>query len=123
MNITIDRQGSSKVAVIESMDVIIRDAQDALDLMASVNYHHECNKILLQKANLTEDFFDLKTRLAGEILQKYVNYNVKLAIVGDFDSYASKSLKDFIYECNNGNQIFFLRDKQAAVLALHNITN
>lgn len=122
MNITIDQQGSSKVAVIESSDVIIRDVQDALDLMASVNYNHECHKILLQKANITEDFFELKTRLAGEILQKYVNYKVKLAIVGDFDTYDSKSLKDFIYECNNGKQVLFLRDKQEAVHALHNMT-
>ncbi|ANY68149.1 cytoplasmic protein [Paenibacillus sp. BIHB 4019] len=122
MNITIDQQGSSKVAVIESSDVIIRDVQDALDLMASVNYNHECHKIILQKANITEDFFELKTKLAGEILQKYVNYKVKLAIVGDFDAYDSKSLKDFIYECNNGKQVLFLRDKQEAVNALHNIT-
>ncbi|SFF11633.1 protein of unknown function [Paenibacillus algorifonticola] len=122
MNITIDQLGSSKVAVIESSDVIIRDVQDALDLMASVNYNYECHKIMLQKANLTEDFFELKTRLAGEILQKYVNYKVKLAIVGDFDTYDSKSLKDFIYECNNGKQVLFLRDKQEAVHALHNIT-
>ncbi|KQN96111.1 DUF4180 domain-containing protein [Paenibacillus sp. Leaf72] len=122
MNITIDQQDSSKVAVIESSDVIIRDVQDALDLMASVNYNHECHKIILQKANITEDFFELKTKLAGEILQKYVNYKVKLAIVGDFDTYDSKSLKDFIYECNNGKQVLFLRDKQEAVNALHNIT-
>lgn len=28
-------------------------------------------------------------------------------IVGDFSIYTSKSLKDFIYECNKGKKIFF----------------
>ena len=68
--------------------------------------------MIIDKSNITEEFFDLKTKLAGEILQKYVNYQVKLAIVGDFDGYSSKSLKDFIYECNNGKHVFFVKQKR-----------
>lgn len=49
----------------------------------------------------------LKTRLAGEILQKFVNYNIKVAIIGDFTIYTSKSLRDFMYESNKGKDIFF----------------
>ncbi len=45
----------------------------------------------------------------GEILQKFVTYKAKLAIAGDFSVYTSKSLKDFIYESNNGNHIFSCR--------------
>ncbi|NHN32652.1 DUF4180 domain-containing protein [Paenibacillus agricola] len=121
MNICIDQKGNSRVAIVDSSDIIIRDVQDALDLMASINYNNECYKIMINKSNVTKDFFELKTRLAGEVLQKYANYNVKLAIVGDFDEYNSKSLKDFIYECNNGKQVFFLKDKQDALHALHSI--
>lgn len=122
MNITIDQQDNSRIAIIDSPDVIIHNAQDALDLMASIYYNHnECHKILLDKSHLTEAFFELKTGLAGDILQKYVNYNVKLAIVGDFDVYDSKSLKDFIYECNKGKQVFFLKDRHEALQALHDI--
>src|ERR1700738_2038000 len=104
MNITIDQKSDSKVAIVESSEILIHNVQDALDLMASVNYDYECYKIMIYQSSLTEEFFDLRTKLAGEILQKYVNYNVKLAIVGNFDGYNSKSLKDFIYECNKGNQ-------------------
>ncbi|HBU83690.1 MULTISPECIES: DUF4180 domain-containing protein, partial [Paenibacillus] len=71
MNITIDQQGSSKVAIIESSDIIINNVQDALDLMASVNYTDDAHKILINKSNLNEDFFELKTKLAGDILQKF----------------------------------------------------
>ncbi|WP_397327119.1 DUF4180 domain-containing protein [Paenibacillus oceani] len=100
--------------------LFVHDVQDALDLMASISYNNNgCYKILINKSNITEDFFELKTGLAGDVLQKYANYKVKLAIVGDFDKYNSKSLKDFIYECNNGKQVFFLKDKQEALHALH----
>jgi hypothetical protein len=122
MQVSIDQKGKSKVAIIESSEIEISDVQGALDLMASVKYTDGCDKIMIKKSNITEDFFELRTRLAGEILQKYSNYNVKIAIVGDFDGYNSKSLKDFIYECNKGMQVFFLKDKQAALHALHSVT-
>ncbi|MBO9598866.1 MAG: DUF4180 domain-containing protein [Cohnella sp.] len=119
MNILVDQQGSSKVAIIESGEIVIGSVQDALDLMATVRYAEDCSKILIEKACVTEPFFELRTKLAGEILQKYTNYHVKLAIVGDFDGYDSKSLRDFIRECNGGKQFFFLPDRQSALDALH----
>jgi hypothetical protein len=67
-------------------------------------------KIIIKEKNLAPDFFNLKSGLAGDILQKCVNYRMKLAIVGKFDKYNSKSLKAFIIECNRGNQFFFVPD-------------
>ncbi|WP_132946490.1 DUF4180 domain-containing protein [Tumebacillus sp. BK434] len=119
MKITVDQTGSSKVALIESGDLVISTVQDALDLMATVHYEAETDKILIPKANIAESFFDLSTKLAGEILQKYTNYRVKIAIVGDFAGYESKSLKSFIYECNQGKQVFFVPDRETALRALH----
>ncbi|CAM4521430.1 hypothetical protein FHS16_006317 [Paenibacillus endophyticus] len=119
MKMTVDQQGESRVAIIESDEIVIANVQDALDLMATVSYHEDCYKMLIRKSNINEDFFELKTKLAGDILQKYTNYKVKLAIVGDFESYDSKSLKDFIYESNNGKQVFFAKDIPSALQALH----
>lgn len=121
MNIVIDQQASSKVAIVESDGIVIGSVQDALDLMATLRYTEECSKIVIDKSCVTESFFELRTKLAGEILQKYTNYHVKLAIVGDFDVYDSKSLRDFIRECNAGKQFFFLKDRQAALEALHRV--
>ena len=53
--------------------------------------------------------------LAGEILQKYVNYGGKLAIYGDFSRYTSKPLKDFIYESNKGKDVFFVATRDDAI--------
>ncbi|WP_138754364.1 DUF4180 domain-containing protein [Paenibacillus sinopodophylli] len=121
MKIMVDQHNESRIAIIESDEIVIANAQDALDLLATVSYHEDCYKIIINKSNINEDFFDLKTKLAGDILQKYTNYQVKLAIVGDFDSYDSKSLKDFIYECNKGKQVFFTKDLPSALQALHRI--
>lgn len=46
---------------------------------------------------------------------------MKLAIVGDFSIYSSKSLKDFIYEMNNGKDAFFLNSEEDAIDRLSNI--
>ncbi|MDQ0889840.1 hypothetical protein QFZ81_004928 [Paenibacillus sp. V4I9] len=119
MNIRVDQQNDSKVAIVESFDILIRNVQDALDLMASIKFNHDSYKIVIRQSNITEDFFELKTRLAGDILQKYVNYHIKLAVVGNLEVY--KSLKDFICECNKGEQVFFLEDEQSAIQVLHSL--
>lgn len=121
MNIRIDQKNGSKVSIIESSEILIRNVQDALDLMASIRHIHDSDNIVIHQSNITEEFFELKTRLAGDILQKYVNYHTKLAVVGNFEVYNSKSLRGFICECNKGEQVFFLEDEQTAIQVLHSL--
>jgi len=104
-----------EIAVVSSSEILITDVQSALDFIATVNYEVGCDRIILSKSAICDEFFNLKTKLAGEILQKFINYHTKIAIVGDFDLYTSKSLKDFIYESNNGKCIFFLPSEKQAV--------
>lgn len=115
MKITTIKEKKIKIAVVSSKEVLITDVQSALDFMATVSFKAGCDRIILNKSAICEDFFNLRTGLAGEILQKFINYFMKLAIVGDFSMYSSKSLKDFIYECNNGKDIFFLSNEKQAV--------
>lgn len=106
---------SKDIAVVYSEEIVICDSQSALDFIMSVSYNTGCNKIILNKAALSEEFFKLKTGIAGEVLQKFINYHVKIAFIGDFSIYSSKSLKDFIYESNKGKDIFFLNNESEAV--------
>ena len=53
-----------------------------------------------------------------EELQKFINYQIKFAVYGDYSKYTSKPLKDFIYESNNGKDIFFVKDTDEAVKML-----
>ncbi|MBE7103559.1 DUF4180 domain-containing protein [Bacillus cereus] len=113
--------GGINIAVVRNDTVVISDVQSALDLMATVQYEADSKRIVIKKSLISESFFDLKTRLAGDILQKFINYSVKIAIIGDFSMYTSKSLKDFIYECNKGKDIFFLATEQQAIEKLSSL--
>jgi len=115
MRITTIKDNNIEIAVVSSNEILISDVQSALDFMATIKYETGCHRIILYKSAICEDFFDLSTKLAGEILQKFTNYQVKIAIIGDFSVYTSKSLKDFLYESNKGNAIFFLPNEKQAV--------
>ncbi|MNK25810.1 hypothetical protein D3C87_441380 [compost metagenome] len=96
-----------QIAEVISDELIIQTAEDGLDLLGNV-YYQGFDRMIVYEKNLTPTFFDLKNGLAGEILQKFSNYRIRLAIVGDFSAHTSKSITDFIYESNNGKQVNFL---------------
>lgn len=115
MQMTKVEKNGQTIAVVAGNELLIQDVQSALDLMATVRYETGSDRIVIDKSLVSESFFDLKTRLAGEILQKFINYRMKIAFVGDFSGYASQSLRDFIYECNNGSDILFLPTEEQAI--------
>lgn len=106
------------IAIVNSDEIIIKDVQSAIDFIMTIKYETNRNKIALNKNAITEDFFILSKGLAGEILQKFINYQTKFAIYGDFSKYTSKPLKDFMYESNNGKDIFFVKTVDEAVIKL-----
>ncbi len=108
----------NNIEIIKSNDIIIKDVQSAIDFIMTVKYETNCSKIALNKEAVAEDFFILSKGLAGEILQKFINYQTKFAIYGDYSKYTSKPLKDFIYECNNGKDIFFVENEDEAIQML-----
>ena len=102
-------------AAVEGDGLAVRGAQSALDVLMSANYEAGTKNIVLDKRQICEDFFVLSTGVAGEILQKYVNYGGRIAVYGDFSRYTSKPLKDFIRESNRGRDVFFAATKDEAV--------
>lgn len=113
MNIVTHEQGEIKIAEVISDQVLIGNVEEGLQLMGDL-YYQGFDKIIIHETNLTSDFFDLKTRIAGEILQKFSNYRIQLAIIGEFSKYPGKSIRDFIYESNNGKTVNFLPTVAAA---------
>lgn len=102
-------------AIVESTALVITDAQSAIDLLMRAKYEAGTKNIAISKQVIAEEFFILSSGLAGEILQKFINYGGKIAIYGDYSRYTSKPLKDFIYESNKGKDIFFAATKDEAV--------
>lgn len=113
---------SDKINVVRMEDesIIISDERSFLDLFMTIAYETGENRFILRKDHLPEDFFILSNKIAGNILQKLINYKMKLAIIGDFSNYESNALNAFIYECNQGNDIFFV---ESEVEALHRLSN
>lgn len=103
------------LAVISSDKKVITDVSSALDLAMTVKYETGASSIVLDKRLICEDFFILSTGLAGEILQKFINYHMRAAIYGDYSRYTSKPLKDFIYESNQGKDFFFVATREEAI--------
>ena len=105
---------------IRSEDQFINNVQDVLDLFGEL-YGQYYDGIILYERNITHDFFDLQTKLAGEILQKFSNYRIRLVIVGDWSKYTSRSLEAFITESNKGKTVNFSSSPTEALKLLSRI--
>ncbi len=114
MEYRIYTSNGKELAEILSGNFIIKSPQDLLDIMTRV----KTSTLIFKKEMLPEAFFDLKSGLAGDIMQKIGNYRLKMAVVGDFSGYASTSLRDFIRECNRSNNVVFVDDVNTAIQKL-----
>lgn len=108
MKLRIESGEGSKAAVPDTDSMVINNVQDILDMMADAG-QNRADKLILEENHLHPSFFDLSSGLAGDILQKFSNYGMKLDILGDFRQFESNALKDFIRECNRGGHIRFIQ--------------
>jgi hypothetical protein len=88
---------------------LVRSGQDAIDLISEA-HRHQAALVVIPAERLSDDFFRLKTGVAGEIVQKVVTYGVRLAIRGDLSRYLNKSssFRDFVRESNKGTALCFV---------------
>lgn len=114
MEIAIIEVNGKNIAVLRSSGVLIRELQDALDLLAEASYLNSY-KIIIKEEQVTPVFFELKSGIAGEILQKFSTYDVQLAIIGDYSKFTSKSLRDFMFESNKIGRINFVSSFEEAI--------
>lgn len=87
----------------------IAGERDATDVIGDA-FGHEASVVVIPVERLTDDFFTLRTRVAGDIVQKFVNYRLRLVVLGDISSRVEQStaLRDFVIESNRGKQLWFL---------------
>ncbi|MCX4745256.1 DUF4180 domain-containing protein [Kitasatospora sp. NBC_01287] len=84
---------------------------DALGLIGEAGYG-EASWVAVPVQRWPEEFFRLRSGLAGEVLQKFAQYRVNLAVVGDISRWTEESsaLRDFVRECDRGRQCWFVAD-------------
>lgn len=106
---------NKQIAEIISEGLIINSIEDGVDLMGNI-YYQGFDAVIISENNITPDFFDLRTGIAGEILQKFATYRIRLFVITDTSKYDSKSLRDFIYESNKGAHVNFVNSVKEAIL-------
>jgi len=95
-------------------DTMIANTQDAVDLL-SLAGSEKTNRVIIHADNLHKDFFDLKTGLAGEILQKFANYFIKSAIILTPDLTKHRKFQQMIRESNRNGDTGYFDDREAAM--------
>lgn len=100
-----------RVLVVDAEGPPVAGERDAVDLIGEA-LGQGAALVALPVARLAPGFLDLKTRVAGEVLQKFVNYQRRIAIVGDVSEAvaASEALRDFVRESNRGRHVWFVAD-------------
>ncbi|MEQ8267571.1 MAG: DUF4180 domain-containing protein [Parvibaculum sp.] len=86
-------------------------ADDFLSLALSAN----AELLVLPVRRIDGKFFDLRSGIAGRVVQKFVTYGVRLVIMGDISEWTgrSRAFRDFVYEANKGGAFWFVADEVA----------
>ena len=96
------------VLLCDAPGATICEVQDALDVIGAA--FSRADTVAISAERLDKRFFRLSTGLAGEIMQKFVNYRIRLAIVGDISAQvaASDALRDLVRESNERDHVWFV---------------
>jgi hypothetical protein len=106
--------GDRRIAEVVHNDIVFTTVSGALDLLGNA-YYHGFDGLVVHVHQLPEGFFDLANGMAGEVLQKFSNYRMPVAIVGDLSPHPSAALQAFIRESNQGRQVHFRRTVEEAM--------
>ncbi len=108
-DIRIHRDGDGAVAEIIGDGILLKSAAEGRDLLFAAAAKG-AGWVAIHEANIAPEFFDLRSGLAGEVLQKFVNYRARLAIVGDISRYTDRSeaLAALVRESNRGRDVRFV---------------
>ena len=102
-----------RVLELAAEETRLRTYNDAVDIVGK-SFENRATLIVVPVECLDDDFFRLRTRIAGELIQKFVQYRRRLVIVGDISRHVAESsaLRAFVNEANRGKEIWFLASRE-----------
>ena len=102
-----------RVLELAAEETRLRTYNDAVDIVGK-SFENRATLIVVPVECLDDDFFRLRTRIAGELIQKFVQYRRRLVIVGDISRHLAESsaLRAFVNEANRGKEIWFLASRE-----------
>ena len=111
---TVQEVSGVRVLVCAEAGAPLAGAADANDFISAA-WAGEAAMVAIPVARLGPDFLHLSSRVAGEVIQKFVNYRMRVVIVGDIGAWTKRSgpLRDFVAESNRGQAVWFVADLAA----------
>lgn len=113
MNYKIIENGTKKYLELVSAETPLSTEQNAVDLV-TLCLENDTNLLMLHNDTLSEDFFQLKTGIAGKILQKFITYHIKTAAIIPKNLVNKGKFKEMVLESNKGNQFRVFETKEDA---------
>ncbi|MDM5277511.1 DUF4180 domain-containing protein [Paenibacillus silvae] len=111
MNFKINENGTKKYIEVIFAESPFSTEEDAVNLVALCK-ENESNLLLLHSQAISEDFFKLRTGVAGQMIQKWINYHVKTAAVIPKEMVNQGRFKEMALESKKSNhfRMFETRD-------------
>lgn len=113
MNYKVMENGTKKYIELISSQTPLNTEQDAVDLVALCR-EHDLDFLMLHGEALSEDFFNLRTGVAGRMMQKFITYSVKTAVVIPDPSVNKGRFKEMVTESNRSNQFGVFASREDA---------
>lgn len=113
MNYEIKELDGKKYIELISTTTPLNTENDALDLIA-LCWEHEISQLMIPYEALSQEFFQLKTKVAGNIIQKFINYNIKVAAIIPQDITQKGRFREMALEMNKGNHFIMCENKEDA---------
>jgi hypothetical protein len=112
--------GDRRIAEVVQPGPVFTTVDDAADLLGNA-YYQGFDGLIVHVHQLPDAFFDLSNGMAGEVLQKFSNHRIPLAIIGDLAHHPSNALQAFIRESNKGRQVHFRNTVEEAMDTLFHV--
>jgi Domain of unknown function (DUF4180) len=107
----------ARVVIASEVNLCIRSIQDVSDALGAV---YGADGLLLTEADLSPEFFDLRSGIAGELFQKFTNYQIHLAVVVNNLEVYGERFGELAFEHRNHKLIRFFDSVETAKSWLSN---
>jgi hypothetical protein len=114
--------GGRRVLVCAAQGSLLGQETDANDFL-SLALSTDAELLVVPVSRIDKRFFDLRSGMAGQIVQKFATYRMQLVVVGDISEWIqqSRAFRDFVYEANNGSSLWFVTDEEVLQEKLESI--
>lgn len=100
----------------------ISGVQGVLDHLIGVCWEYDVHRVMVDSSCFEEGFYRLRTGIAGDVLQKLLNYHIKTALIITDTKLIRGKFEDFVLEANKGHDFRVFDNKEGAeewLLNLH----